>query len=617
MQIDLGAPDRLAAVAVWHFHAEARVYHAVVVQASNDPAFKTGVTTLFNNDDTNADGLGKGTDYAYVETYKGRVIDAKGVDRPLRPPLQQRKHLGRAQPLHRGGGLRQARELTRPRVARARRPPCPRILSRWLPLVAADPGGALAAGTGPRAARPMHADEANQAVKAGELLESGRYAFDPRDHHGPMLYYAVLPVAWLRGQRTLAGLDEVTVRLVPALAGAASVFLLGLLAAPLGPLALARGRGLPGRVAPRGLLQPVLHPGDAARGPSRWRPSSALAGGGARAGRAGPAAAGACLGLMLATKESAPLFALAALAAYLAARAAGGRASVRQESRRAPASPGAAAALAVAAAVLLLVWRAPLRPARRDLAPTGTLARRLAAPGHRPREALVVFPAGSSRGSAAGGLVFEQVGFAVLVLAGLGVAPASGGPPLLRWAAAYSGLVLVALSATPYKTPWHAVHLVAGLRAPGRRRRRRAFAGEAAAGGLAGRRGARGARDAWPSRPTGSTRAYASDARNPYRLRPQLAGRPQIHGPGRRRARAAPGGPVRVISEEYWPLPWYFRGLGRVGYWTRPPADCDGALVVASAGQADAVRSRLHGAYAESYLGLRPGFVCVVFTPRQ
>ena len=79
VQIDLGAPARIAAIAVWHFHAQARVYHAVVVQASNDSQFKTGVTTLFNNDDTNADGLGKGADYAYVETYKGRVIDAKGA----------------------------------------------------------------------------------------------------------------------------------------------------------------------------------------------------------------------------------------------------------------------------------------------------------------------------------------------------------------------------------------------------------------------------------------------------------------------------------------------------------------------------------------------------------
>jgi hypothetical protein len=52
-----------------------------------------------------------------------------------------------------------------------------------------------------------------------------------------------------------------------------------------------------------------------------------------------------------------------------------------------------------------------------------------------------------------------------------------------------------------------------------------------------------------------------------------------------------------------------------VGYWTYPPVDCDGALVFASADLADAVRARLRGRYQESSLGLRPGFVLVVFTP--
>lgn len=79
VQIDLGAPAKLAAIAVWHFHSQARVYHAVVVQASDDPEFKKGVHTLFNNDDTNADGLGAGHDQAYIETYEGKLIDAKGT----------------------------------------------------------------------------------------------------------------------------------------------------------------------------------------------------------------------------------------------------------------------------------------------------------------------------------------------------------------------------------------------------------------------------------------------------------------------------------------------------------------------------------------------------------
>jgi len=79
VQIDLGEAARLAAVVVWHFHAQARVYHGVVVRVSNDPEFKTGVTTLYNNDAANVAGFGKGADYAYVETNQGRVIDAKGV----------------------------------------------------------------------------------------------------------------------------------------------------------------------------------------------------------------------------------------------------------------------------------------------------------------------------------------------------------------------------------------------------------------------------------------------------------------------------------------------------------------------------------------------------------
>jgi hypothetical protein len=79
VQIDLGAPAKLAAIAVWHFHSQARVYHDVIVQISDDPAFKTNVRTLYNNDDGDSAKLGKGADLAYIETYQGRVIDAKGA----------------------------------------------------------------------------------------------------------------------------------------------------------------------------------------------------------------------------------------------------------------------------------------------------------------------------------------------------------------------------------------------------------------------------------------------------------------------------------------------------------------------------------------------------------
>src|SRR5512138_2223892 len=73
------------------------------------------------------------------------------------------------------------------------------------------------------AARPMHADEAVHADKLGTLLERGEYAYDPSDYHGPTLYYLTLPSAWIEGARRYVEIDEVTLRVVPALFGIALV----------------------------------------------------------------------------------------------------------------------------------------------------------------------------------------------------------------------------------------------------------------------------------------------------------------------------------------------------------------------------------------------------------
>ncbi len=79
VQIDLQQAAKIYAIALWHFHSQARAYHDVIVQISDDPEFKKGVTTVFNNDDNNSAGLGAGTDQAYIETYEGKLIDAKGA----------------------------------------------------------------------------------------------------------------------------------------------------------------------------------------------------------------------------------------------------------------------------------------------------------------------------------------------------------------------------------------------------------------------------------------------------------------------------------------------------------------------------------------------------------
>lgn len=79
VQIDLAKSAHIYAILVWHFHSQARVYRDVVVQASDDATFKSGVTTIFNNDFKDELGAGAGKDLNYVETYQGKLIDAKGV----------------------------------------------------------------------------------------------------------------------------------------------------------------------------------------------------------------------------------------------------------------------------------------------------------------------------------------------------------------------------------------------------------------------------------------------------------------------------------------------------------------------------------------------------------
>jgi len=79
VQIDLQHPCRIHALVFWHYHANPRVYHDVVVQVADDPDFITNVRTLFNNDFDNSSGLGIGDDLEYWDTYEGRLVDAKGA----------------------------------------------------------------------------------------------------------------------------------------------------------------------------------------------------------------------------------------------------------------------------------------------------------------------------------------------------------------------------------------------------------------------------------------------------------------------------------------------------------------------------------------------------------
>ena len=79
VQIDLQQEATIEAIWLWHYHAQQRAYHDVVVQLSNDPEFASDVTTVFNNDFDNSAGFGVGPDLPYIETNYGKLIDVKSV----------------------------------------------------------------------------------------------------------------------------------------------------------------------------------------------------------------------------------------------------------------------------------------------------------------------------------------------------------------------------------------------------------------------------------------------------------------------------------------------------------------------------------------------------------
>jgi hypothetical protein len=79
VQMDIGSSQEIYAIVIWHAHNSAKVYHAVVVRAADNPDFTENVRTIFNNDQENSSGLGAGTDREYFETNEGKLIDAKGI----------------------------------------------------------------------------------------------------------------------------------------------------------------------------------------------------------------------------------------------------------------------------------------------------------------------------------------------------------------------------------------------------------------------------------------------------------------------------------------------------------------------------------------------------------
>ncbi len=493
--------------------------------------------------------------------------------------------------------------------------------------------------------RPMHGDEANQAFKAGILLETGRYVYDPQDHHGPTLYYATLPVAWALGRHTLADMTESLCRSVPLAFGIGVLATVALLAEATGwgaaLIAMALLAISPSMVFySRYYIQEMLlvfftamalgcgwrHV--RARGDRNGVPAQDR--GVERAALGWAIAFGASLGLMHATKETCVL--------AFAAMAIAGLAVVWRMPRRmeeAVVSPGrrgpSRATTHLVAAVVAALAVSALFFSSFGSHPRGILDSALAyaAYFHRLEEAgphtkpwhyylgLLTY---NHYGR---GPVWSEAVVVLLALAGIVRAwrdrAATRPAAFMQFLAIYAIALLAIYSAIPYKTPWcvlsslYPLALLAGYGAAGLWRVAKGKVVRAAGSVLLALAVAH-----LLVQDMRATGRYAAHPANPYvyahtsgtfmKLVERIDSLAAIAPEGKNLA-------IRVMVPplDYWPLPWHLRKYSRVGYWANPPDEVDAAIVVvAPAYQAD-VERRMKAHYAMEYHGVRPGVIVAVY----
>ncbi len=493
--------------------------------------------------------------------------------------------------------------------------------------------------------RPFHADEAVHAIKFRELWEKGVYRYDANEFHGPTPYYAALPVVALRGRATIAETRESDYRLAIALFGAGMVLLLWLASDGLGRSATIIAALLIA-VSPamvfysRYFIQEIpLTFFTLAAIVCGWRYLQSRKTGWA-------IVTGICVGLMIATKETAVLSFIAALVAWGGA-VRGPWVSVRsKESREAigenpepptsenspprPLTPDLRALAYMLLAALLTAclfltgfgtnmagpidylksytpWLGRAHGTDIHLHPWNYYLR------------ILIWPESEKGGPLSTELLIvglAMVGSAVSIFRPRNLPPDTA-PGFARFIAVYTLVLTVLYSAIPYKTPWCLLTFLSGmvllagsgaatllLILPGKPLKARAVlllaAGMAHLGWMAYR----------------VSFIHFADTKNPYVYSPTA---PEVNALKDRveaLAHAYPQGDQMVVSvvwtdDYYWPLPWYLRRFPNVGYWHAiPPEIADSPVILSAPSFDEELTRRLDATHLMTgYFGLRPGVV--------
>ena len=484
--------------------------------------------------------------------------------------------------------------------------------------------------------RPMHTDEAVHTVKAGTLIETGKYTYDPHEYHGPTIYYFALPFVWLTGAKTLAETDEATFRIVPAILGTVLVLLLLSIAGGLGRWEAVVAGALTA-VSPamvfysRYYIQEiplVCFTFGVIAFVWRYIQTKHLV---------WAVLAGACAGLMHATKETCAIT-FAAMAGSFVAVFVWARwrdaftIDYRRVFEKRHVAIGGVTALLVSVLLLSGLFTNPRGALDAWLTYANYLHRAGGvgihdhpwhyylkmliytkdAPGPWWSEGLIV------------GLAAIGAASALLRKPGPGAAAVRvRSCAFVRFIAFYTILMIAAYSAIPYKTPWcmlsflHGMILLAGIGAVAVIRRTPTIPVKAVVCVLLILAGWQLGRQAYRA-----NFKYCADTRNPYvyghtssnllRFAQQAEEIALVHPAGR-------GMPMKVMASgsDYWPLPWYLRRFESVGYWDAVPGDPDAAVIVTSPDLQEGLDARLKDSYQTQYFGLRPEVLVMVYVEQD
>jgi uncharacterized protein (TIGR03663 family) len=478
--------------------------------------------------------------------------------------------------------------------------------------------------------RPMHTDEAVNAIKFGQLWEHGAYKYDPNEHHGPSLFYATLALGRLTGAPDFKHYSERRLRLVTVLFGFGLVLLVPLLGDGLGTrgagwaalfLAVSPAMVFYSRYFIHEMLLVFFTLLALAAGWRYWRSRKLgwilLAGG--------------ALGLMDATKETFVLTLGAAAVAVLVNQTWNRVLDASGPPVRAPRLNRAhlAAGLLVWFIVALLLFSSFFTNA------------------NGPLDSLRTYRAWASRAEGASphlhpwsfylhrllwfhpaaGPVFSEVFILILatIAAWVGFARKGLGnanPSFVRFLALYTFLLAAFYSLLAYKTPWCLLNfwfgavLLAGVGASvllnGIRDLfpRIAMALVLVAGAF---------HLAWQAWQLDTT--YAADRRNPYIYAQTSPNLRELVARVESIIAASPQGTetlikVMVADGDYWPLPWYLREYRQTGWWDHLIGDPFAPIMIVSAqwhANLDTKQSHLMVGYFE----LRPEVFLELYVEKE